>query len=316
VATGAGGLNESLTVSYANNVNAGTASANAEFAGDANHTGSNDAKTFTIDKALVTATAGGGSAIFDNSMHAPSACAVTGTYTGDLTCANNPASVGPNAGTTSIAPVASGTGLGNFDITLVNGSYTIEKAPSTTTVTCPASEIYSGLPLTPCSATATGVGGLSETLTIVYTNNTGPGTAQATATFGGDANHTGSSDTESFAIGFAVCALYDQTKAVKRNATVPVKFFLCDASGHDVSSPAIVVNAVSLTPTSGSLSGVVEDAGSANPDNNFRFDPALGPSGGYIFNLSTKLLGPAAWKLSFTVGGQTFETYDLAFGVR
>ena len=315
-ATGAGGLDQPLTVTYSNNVNVGSASATAAFAGDTNHTGSNGSANFTIDKAPVTATAGSGSATYDGAAHAPSACAVTGAYTGNLTCANNPASVGPNAGTISISPVVSGTGLGNFDVTPVNGSFTIDKASSITTVTCPATAIYSGLPLEPCSASVTGAGGLNQTLTVTYTTNTGPGTAHATATFAGDANHFGSSDTKTFVIGFNVCPLYDQTKAVKQNATVPVKFFLCDVAGRDVSSSAIVVNAASLAPTLGSLTGVVEDSGNANPDNNFRFDPTLGPSGGYIFNLSTKGLGSATWKLSFTVGGQTFGTYELGFGVR
>src|SRR4029078_5372325 len=85
-----------------------------------------------------------------------------------------------------------------------------------------------------------------------------------------------------------VCALYDQTKSVKQNATVPVKFYLCTTSGQDVSSAGVVVTAVSLMPTAGSATGTIEDSGNANPDNNFRFDATLGPSGGYIFNLSTK----------------------------
>ena len=251
-----------------------------------------------------------------NKRVAPSACSVSGIFTGGLTCANSPASVGPNAGATAILPVVSGAGLTNFAITPVNGTFTINQASSTTALTCPENVIYSGLPLTPCSAVVTGAGGLNLSLNPSYTNNTGPGRAEVTATFPGDANHTSSGDARTFAIGFNVCPLYDQTKAVKQNATVPVKFFLCDVSARDVSSPAIVVNAISLAPTAGSLTGAVEDSGSANPDNNFRFDPALGPSGGYIFNLSTKALGAATWKLSFTVGGQTFGTYQLEFGIR
>jgi hypothetical protein len=195
-------------------------------------------------------------------------------------------------------------------------TFAIDKAASTTTVTCPATMIYSGLPLTPCTAAVTGPGGLNQSLSVTYTNNTDPGTGHASASFTGDGNHSGSSDTDTFVIGFNVCPLYDQTKAVKQNATAALKFFLCDAAGRDVSSSAIVVNAVSLTLTAGSLTGILEDSGNANPDNNFRFDPTLGPSGGYIFNLSTKPLGPAMWKLSFTVGGQTFGTYELGFGVR
>src|SRR5205823_5515719 len=142
--TGAGGLSQTLTVDYTNNINVGTATASASFAGDANHTSSSDSKTFQINKAAVTATAGGGSAAYDGLTKSPSACAVSGTYTGDLTCANNPASVGPGASTTTITPVVSGTGLSNFDITLVNGSFTIGAASSVTTVSCPAGVAYNG----------------------------------------------------------------------------------------------------------------------------------------------------------------------------
>jgi hypothetical protein len=45
-----------LTPTYADNVHAGTATASAEFLGDADHNGSNDDDTFTIDKADSTTT--------------------------------------------------------------------------------------------------------------------------------------------------------------------------------------------------------------------------------------------------------------------
>src|SRR5206468_374066 len=198
--TGAGGLSQTLTADYTNNVNVGTATASASFAGDANHTASSDSKTFQINKAAVTATAGGGSAAYDGLTKSPSACAVTGAYTGDLTCANSPASVGPAAGTTTIAPVVNGTGLTNFDITLVNGSFTINAASSVTAVSCPASVTYNGSAQTPCTATVTGAGGLSQTLTPTYTDNVNVGTATASASYAGDANHTGSSDSKTFQI--------------------------------------------------------------------------------------------------------------------
>jgi hypothetical protein len=107
-----------------NNTNAGTATANATFGGDANHLGSNGTATFTIDK-----------------------------------------------------------------------------APSTTTVTCPASGIvFNGNAQTPCTAAATGAGNLNQSLTPSYMNNTHAGTASATATFGGDANHLGSTGSATFTI--------------------------------------------------------------------------------------------------------------------
>src|SRR5204863_324508 len=139
-----------------------------------------------ITKAPVTATAGSGSSTYDGLTHAPSACVVSGSYKGDLTCANNPASAGPAAGTTTVTPVVSGTGLTNFDITLVNGSFTISAASSVTAVSCPTSVTYNGSTMTPCTATVTG-SGILNTLPELNTNNNINGTTTTTdASFAGD----------------------------------------------------------------------------------------------------------------------------------
>src|SRR5438876_6333858 len=45
------GLSGSLTPSYSNNINVGTAAASASYAGDGNHAGSNNAASFAISKA-------------------------------------------------------------------------------------------------------------------------------------------------------------------------------------------------------------------------------------------------------------------------
>jgi len=90
-----------------------------------------------------------------------------------------------------------------------------------------------------------------------------------------------------------------------------------------VSSSDIVVHATSLAQQGSQ--GVLEDSGHANgPDNNFRFDDTLGPSGGYIFNLSTKApspalgpttsLGAGMWVLDFSVNG--VSGYSVQFAVR
>src|SRR5207237_1404661 len=121
--TGPGGLNQALTVNYTNNTNAGTATASVTFAGDANHTGSSDSKTFTI-----------------------------------------------------------------------------AQAGSTTAVSCPASVTYTGAAQAPCSASVTGAGGLNQVLAVSYTNNPNAGTATASASYAGDANHTSSSDSKTFTI--------------------------------------------------------------------------------------------------------------------
>jgi len=59
--------------------------------------------------------------------------------------------------------------------------------------------LYTGSPLTPCSVTVTSVN-LSLTPTPVYANNTAAGTATASYTYAGDANHAGSSGTRNFSI--------------------------------------------------------------------------------------------------------------------
>jgi len=226
------GVNLNLTPNpdYSDNVVVGTATASYTFGGDANHTGSSGSKQFQITKAPVTATAGSGSATYDNLTHTPSGCSVTGTYTGDLTCSNVPNTVGPDAGATTITPSVTGSGTENFDITPVNGSYTINQASSTTTVTCPPSQVYTGSPLTPCSASVTGAGGLSLALTPSYGNNTNPGTATANASYAGDANHTGSSNSANFSItNSAVANVTVSSAVINENGTATLTISFTDA---------------------------------------------------------------------------------------
>jgi hypothetical protein len=176
------------------------------FSGGANYTSQSGDVAIAISKASVTATAGGGSATYDGFTHSPSSCAVTGAFVGDLSCANSPASVGPSAGSTVIAPIVAGTGLSNFSVTTTNGSYTIGQASSTTTVACPTSVPYTGGAQTPCSVTVTGAG-LNVSPAPGYSNNVGVGTASASYVFNGDANHTGSSDSKNFAIAKAATTI-------------------------------------------------------------------------------------------------------------
>ena len=198
IVSGAGGLNLTPAPVYADNVVVGTASASYTYAGDANHTGSDDSDTFNITKATSTTVV---------------TCPTSETYTGSeiISCSVSVTGVGGlniapdpdyadniNVGRAS----ASYTYVGDDNHTGSSDSETfdINKASSETLVTCPASEIYTGLALTPCTATVTGAGSLNESISVDYTNNTDVGTANASATYAGDSNHEGSSDTETFAI--------------------------------------------------------------------------------------------------------------------
>ena len=66
-------------------------------------------------------------------------------------------------------------------------------------VTCPVSVEYTGVAQTPCTVSVTGAN-LSLTPAAVHANNTDAGTASASYTYPGDANHTGSSDSKTFQI--------------------------------------------------------------------------------------------------------------------
>ncbi len=78
--TGAGGLNQTLTVSYLNNVTAGTATASASFAENANYLASSDSENFTIGKATTTTTVtcSAGPFLYTGSAHTPCTANVTG----------------------------------------------------------------------------------------------------------------------------------------------------------------------------------------------------------------------------------------------
>jgi hypothetical protein len=186
----------SVTVVYANNTNAGTATADASFAGDANHNGSTATQvSFTIDKAGSTTTINCPTNVtYDGTPQTP--CTATATGAGGLsvsvtvTYGNN-----INAGTAT-ADASYGGDANHNGSTATQVAFTIDKAGSTTTINCPASVTYNGLPQTPCSATATGAGSLSVSVTVNYGNNTNAGTATADATFAGDANHNGSTATQ------------------------------------------------------------------------------------------------------------------------
>lgn len=171
----------------------------ASFAGDTTYLTSSATNSLTVNKADAVIIVTGYSVQYDGDPH---------TATGSATGVNGESLAGLDlSGTTH-------TDAGNYagdpwSFTDVTGNYNnangtvddaISKAPSTTTVVCPASVLYSGSPLTPCTATATGAGNLNVPLTVSYTNNVNPGTATANASYAGDPNHDGSSGSANFTI--------------------------------------------------------------------------------------------------------------------
>src|SRR5207302_1836662 len=61
-----------------------------------------------------------------------------------------------------------------------------------------------------------------------------------TATYSGDSGFFGSTATASLTenVSYGICPLYDATRAAPSGAVYPIKLYLCDAGGNDVSSTA------------------------------------------------------------------------------
>ena len=152
--TGAG-LNQSVTpVTYTSNTNVSTVTASATFAGDANHGSDTGSSTFNITPAAVTATAGTGAWVYNGATETIPACTITGVaFATGLTCANVPATVGPNVSSGTVTPNVTGD-TGNFTITPVTGSYSITQAPATLTLGNLA-QFYTGSQVAPVTVSRT-----------------------------------------------------------------------------------------------------------------------------------------------------------------
>ena len=172
------------------------------FDGNINYLAANGTVSDTIIKADSTTTVTCPAIVtFDGNPQTP--CTAIATGAGGLSV---PVTVTYSANTYAGAATATANYLGDTNHNPSNDSKTfvINKAPSSTVITCPASVTYDGTAQMPCSAVATGVAGLNASVSVTYANNTNAGTATANATYPGDANHLTSSDSKTFVINQAV----------------------------------------------------------------------------------------------------------------
>jgi len=146
----------------------------------------------------------------------------------------------------------------------------------------------------------------------IDTAHVGPSTFTVAAA---DSVGNGTSQSIAYTVAYAICSLFDASKAAKSGSTLPIKIQMCDAAGANQSSLAVAVNAGSIRKLSDATTSDVIDAGNANPDLNFRFDPALGGTGGYVFNLKTTGLASGTYALTFIVGGDP-TPHEVTFVVR
>ncbi|MBU6316377.1 MAG: hypothetical protein KGR47_07715, partial [Acidobacteria bacterium] len=279
--TGVGGLSTTAAVVYGSNTNAGTATADATYAGDSNHDGSSAAQvTFTIDKASVAVIAP--VVIIAYPTAVPQVGFATYPITGatDWTTAPLCAAYAPS-GSVALTGMQSvgvyetrctgGVSPNYVATSYLNGSLTITKAPTTTTINC-TSPTYTGLALTPCTATVTGAGRTVATGVPTYSNNVdaGTNTASASFSFAGDANLQASSATVTFTIKKApstVTVTCSVTTAVYTGAAITPcgsSAMVTGVGGLATTVPVVYASNIDVTNENSSATATATYAGDNN----------------------------------------------------
>jgi hypothetical protein len=209
----------------------------------------------------------------------------------------------------------------NYSVTPTNGTLTVTPAPLSITPDGGKSKTY-GATFTAFTGVVVGLKN-SDAVTVTYTSAGAPAAAGVgsyditvagyTFTAGSASNYTITTNTavKGLTVQYGVCLNYDPTRSVKSGAAYPIKLYLCNASGANVSSPSIILNAFQVYQSSG-FSGPPEDAGNANPDDNFRYEPG---NASYIFNLKTTGLPSGTYVLKFNATGDPVP-HSAAFGVK
>ncbi|HEX8145161.1 MAG TPA: pectinesterase family protein [Pyrinomonadaceae bacterium] len=118
-----------------------------------------------------------------------------------------------------------------------------------------------------------------------------------------------------YTVGYNLNLLYDPNKVNKSGSTIPIKLLIVDNAGANLSSAGTVVHALGVSLITTDTYGPVDAPGNSNPDLNFHFDPTLGGTGGYSFNLKTSGYASGTYRLYFTVGSDPY-VYTTQFQIR
>jgi sugar lactone lactonase YvrE len=245
---------------------------------------------------------------------------------------SDPAPLTAPAGSYTITP--SGLSSPNYTITFAPGTLTVSPATTTLTgasvpwlVVGTSSVTQSGsvgsnsvLPfgqavtvaIVGASGTvATGLGTIGsdgQFTAIVNTSSLPVGSYTIQYAYPGDANFNGSGATGTLTVTYAVIPLYDPTKAKHAGSAYPIQIAIDDASGKNLSSPGLVVTAVSIVDSNGHML-TPSAKGNSNPGNVFRLSGSS-----YTYNLDTSGLAAGTYTLYITVGNDPVK-HGLAFDV-
>ena len=184
-----------------------------------------------------------------------------------------------------------------------------------------AATATSGLPVTFSASGACTISGTTVHITNV-------GSCAITATQAGDDTYVPADPvTRTFAITYAASGeclgspghqvlpplAADGSSVFRQNATIPVKFRVCDANGVSIGTPGVVTSFTLLQVIQGTVTTDVNlEPVSTNPDTAFRWDPA---GQQWIFNLSTKGLTAGATYI-YRIGLADGTSIEFRFGLR
>jgi hypothetical protein len=295
-------LNAPATLSYSpDNINAGTVNVTATYAGGGNYLGSNNATSFQIGQAKTTTSLSCPVSVgYNGSAQTPCSAPVTGAGLNNVVATVQYTS-NTNVGTANVS--ATYTGDANHLASNAVSSFLITGAATTATVSCPASVTYTGSPVTPCTGLVTGMGGLSQAVTPVYTNNT-VGVATATVSYAGGGNYLPSGPVSAnFNILYAqsgcfaspVYSVMPSTKSFQnKGSNLQIKCVLQTATGGGVSNAtgSILVqdkgtDGLGTPVTVFSLANAFKSSGSGNYGYGLDTSPAGFVSGHYYYITAT-----------------------------
>lgn len=194
----------------------------------------------------------------------------------------------------------------------------VDKKPPAITITAPAGDYLLNQAAAANYACADDGSGLAAcTGTIANGSNIDTSSVGAKSFTVNATDNVGnaSSPAANYNVTYNILLLFDNTTAKKSGSVFAIRLQIADVNGSNRSAGEIAVTATRIVRISDNAPAPVDDAGNANPDSNFRFDHALGGTGGYIFNLSTQGLSTGTYRLFFTAAGDPVE-HSLEFQVK
>ena len=113
-----------------------------------------------------------------------------------------------------------------------------------------------------------------------------------------------------YTVSYGICLRYDPSRPKNGGSTLPIKLQLCNASGGNVSSPAVVVRVLRVFLLSSSAQSDLAQSGPAHAPLEFRFS-----EGQYILNQSLKGFAAGTYGLQLKAGNDP-TIHTLQFEVR